>query len=492
MGIKIIKTRWIDINKGDLKNPLHRSRFVGKEFNDGKDTTLFAATPPLEALRLLVSEAATVDKNRMVRKVIMINDVARAYFEAKATRELCVELPEEDKTDDDRYADRVALLRKSLYGTRDAALNFQNEIRTLMEGIGYETGKYNVSTYHHSGRSLRTMVHGDDFATVGSAEDIRWLRKKLEDRFELKTTIIGSGSDEATEGRILNRIVRCTDEGWEYEADQRHAEYIVKALNLQDAKPVSTAGEEEKLWKQEEEAVKLDNGKSTEYRALAARANYLAADRMDIQYAVKEVCKAMSCPTVGDRRKLKRLARYLLGKPRLVSRYDWQERPDELTGFSDSDWAGCKRTARSTSGGVILSGGHLLKSWSSTQRSITLSSGEAELVAAVKMSAELIGMTQLTADWGVPCRGHVYVDSSAALGVAQRRGNGKLRHVRVGTLWIQEKVEDGDLGMSKVKGDENPADAMTKNLCSDKVSKFVARTCQEFRKGRADMSLELK
>ena len=139
-----------------------------------------------------------------------------------------------------------------------------------------------------------------------------------------------------------------------------------------------------------------------------------------------------------------------------------------------------------------MAGGHLLKSWSSTQRSITLSSGEAELVAAVKMSAELIGMTQLTADWGLDYRGRVFVDSSAAIGVAQRKGNGKLRHVRVGTLWIQEKVEDGDLDISKVRGEDNPADAMTKNVSQDKLQRFVAMLSQEFREGRAEQSLELK
>ena len=60
---KVIKTRWIDINKGDDDNPVYRSRLVGKEFNDGQMDGLFAGTPPLEALRFLVHEAATVRSN---------------------------------------------------------------------------------------------------------------------------------------------------------------------------------------------------------------------------------------------------------------------------------------------------------------------------------------------------------------------------------------------------------------------------------------------
>ena len=90
-GIKIVGTRWIDINKGDTKHPNYRSRFVAKEFNDGKDASIFAATPPLEALRWLVSEAATGQGRKLDNdKVMKICDVARAFFEADAQRPLCI------------------------------------------------------------------------------------------------------------------------------------------------------------------------------------------------------------------------------------------------------------------------------------------------------------------------------------------------------------------------------------------------------------------
>ena len=83
------------------------------------------------------------------------------------------------------------------------------------------------------------------------------------------------------------------------------------------------------------------------------------------------------------------------------------------------------------------------RAYSKGQSVIALSSGEAELVATVKMSTELIGIIQLAADRGVTTSGRVMVDSSAALGVVKRKGNGKLRHIRVGMLWIQVKEESG-------------------------------------------------
>ena len=83
------------------------------------------------------------------------------------------------------------------------------------------------------------------------------------------------------------------------------------------------------------------------------------------------------------------------------------------------------------------------------------------------------------------------VDSSAAVGIANRKGNGKLRHVRVGQLWIQGKVEDEELDISKVNGEDNPADMMTKSLPANTTQKHMDNINQEFRVGRAKESLKI-
>ena len=159
--------------------------------------------------------------------------------------------------------------------------------------------------------------------------------------------------------------------------------------------------------------------------------------------------------------------------------------------YSDSDWAGCKRTAKSTSGGVLMIGSHTIKTWSSTQKSITLSSGEAELVAAVKTSTELIGLCQMAREWEIELAGEVLVDSSAALGATKRKGNGKLRHVRVGLLWIQQKAEEGEIQYEKVLGTENPADLMTKHLARSTSVYLQEKLGLKHTPGRADISLSL-
>ena len=76
---------------------------------------------------------------------------------------------------------------------------------------------------------------------------------------------------------------------------------------------------------------------------------------------------------------------------------------------------------------------------------VKLSCAEADLVAAITACGRTIRIAPLADDWSIELVGRVHVDSSAAIGVAHRRGDGKLRQVRVGTLWIQELVGEGEI-----------------------------------------------
>ena len=124
---------------------------------------------------------------------------------------------------------------------------------------------------------------------------------------------------------------------------------IISALGLQDSKPVGTPGV--KPSGQGEDEGPLSESDKSQYRALVARANYLSQDRGDIQFAVKELSRKMSCPSNLEWIALKRLGRYLIGKPRAVSHFKYQSTLSGIEVSVDSDWAGCTRTRRSTSGG---------------------------------------------------------------------------------------------------------------------------------------------
>ena len=133
-----IAVRWVDINKGDSANPDCRSRMVAKEFNTGPCPELYAATPPSECLRLMMSLVASGQREG-VR--LMYADVSRAYFYAKAIRPVYVKLPEEDVEPGDE--NKCGKLMMSMYGTRDAALNWAMEYGDTLRAAGYQQGRSN-------------------------------------------------------------------------------------------------------------------------------------------------------------------------------------------------------------------------------------------------------------------------------------------------------------------------------------------------------------
>ncbi len=100
-------------------------------------------------------------------------------------------------------------------------------------------------------------------------------------------------------------------------------------------------------------------------------------------------------------------------------------------------------------------------------------------------------MFLLARDWGLHFEGELFVDSSAALGVVNRRGAGKLRHVKVGELWIQEACESGELRYRKIKGTSNPADMLTKSLTALDIARYMEFIGIVLMEGRAEKSLEM-
>lgn len=224
---------------------------------------------------------------------------------------------------------------------------------------------------------------------------------------------------------------------------------------------------------------------ATMYRALSARANFLAQDRTDISLSGKELCREFAVPTKSSYARLKRVVRYLVGLPRLVYTFKFQDIREYADIYSDTDFAGCKETRRSTSGGVIMIGNHTIRHWSKTQTTIALSSGEAELSGIGSAIAEALGFQSLSRDLGWSDKIRVHSDATAAIGIARRRGLGKVRHLDVSDLWIQEKVRAKSVELVKILGADNPADILTKYVDRGILNKALTFMGLERREGRA-------
>ena len=685
-GRKPIAVRWVDVNKGDSARPNYRSRLVAKEFRGNDDRPeWFAATPPSECLKLMLHRLASNRGHKL-----LYADVSRAYFYAPAVRPVYVQLPDEDRTAQD--VGMCGKLRVSMYGTRDAAMNWAKEYGETLKKAGFVQGKTSPCLFFHEGMDVAIMVHGDDFVAVGDPAHLAATEAALREKYKLKTETLGSDAADAKEVRILNKVVRMTEAGVELEADPRHAELIVRELGLEHCKPSKAPGSkategryenrvikpsndktisaidsaesegemkpesENDVWtcsgdhnvwrrehatsrralftptgtagspprparlrgkrvtegtfdhdgkgfiivddwrdkrdahrrlegswtgtttfeeepaigsrtatdlsgsvgsripgtdeadgpakeqdehqmsgraepKPEQETVRVrrsagkiveieraDDGVSidelnqtwellavdgdiedendpelvgseaTRYRSVTARLNYIGPDRVDLQYATKEAARHMAVPRESHLNGLCKIGKYIAGRPRLISHFKWQTPCTMITGFTDSDWAGCTVTARSTSGGIVSVGSHVIKTYSRQQKTIALSSAEAELHAMVAASAEVLGTIGLCRDLGMQMSGEILADSSAALGITNRAGSGKVRHLRIQALWVQEVKSTGRLGYKKVLGTLNPSDVLTKHVPGDLLDAHLRTLGMEVRGGRSDVA----
>ena len=307
--------------------------------------------------------------------------------------------------------------------------------------------------------------------------------------------------------RCLNRVIRWLPDGIALEADPRHAELLAAMLGPA-ARPLSAPGAREPGQARDrvhetgaepasagvraghpgEEA--LSPQRAGLYRAGAARANYLALDRPDISFAAKELCRRMSAPREADLTSLRRMARYLIGAPRQVYYFALQGAAD-IDVYADTDWAGCPVTRRSTSGGCAVRGSHLIKHWATTQKVVTLSSGEAELGGVVKGSSEGLGLQSVGLDLGLGMRLRVHTDPSVAQGICSRSGIGKVRHLAVSQLWVQERIREGAIQLFKCRGEFNPADLMAKHLDGAKIVQCLKALSVRPEDGRAQSAPRL-
>ena len=180
-----------------------------------------------------------------------------------------------------------------MYGTRIAAEGWQDESPTTLVDLDFARGGSCPGLFRRKERGIVTSVHRDDFAPSGPANSLDCLEGSIASRYD--ATIEprhGPGPNDAKEGRVLNRVVRWCPDRVDYEADPRQVERLVAACGSEGAKPVATLGARPAS-KQLDEDVELPTN-LTAFRGSAARGIYLAADRIEIQFAREEVCRWMS------------------------------------------------------------------------------------------------------------------------------------------------------------------------------------------------------
>ena len=210
------------------------------------------------------------------------------------------------KETEENQARQCGLLGKSLYGTRDAAQNWECELGGFLEEIGLRRGQARTCLYFEEARGISASVHGDDVIVKASREDAEWLIRKFKEKFEIKTQMIGEATDLDQQLQILNRSVRWSSRGLWIEADPRHVREVIKALGLEGASPAPTPGvavKGETRIEDNEGSIdpELWHEETTVFRAVAAWLNFLSQDRPDITFyhhdsALKDVSAGHTRP----------------------------------------------------------------------------------------------------------------------------------------------------------------------------------------------------
>ena len=498
-GTKIIGTRWVDVNKQDETNPLYRSRLVAQEIKRGSGfDEFFAAMPSLAALKLLltiaVSDSLPLEKGerrKAKQSFLGFLDVKRAHFYSKATRELYVEIPSEGKKPED--GDVVGRLVRSLYGTRDAPMNWELTIAEFMKKLGFVQGKSNPCIYYHASRELRTEVHGDDFTTVGSFDDIKWFHTSAAKEWQVvERGILGPpGSPKASQQiRVLNRIITWSNEGIWWEPDPRHAELIIKWLGTGQPGKVKTPLAKPSQEELQHEEVPLSAEDATMYRSIAMRAAYLAQDRPDLQTATRSLAQGLQNPTSRHWNMLKRLARYVRYRPRVAQLFPNQSTCNPFNMWSDADHAGCIRTRKSVSGGVLMANKCCLTTYSKGQGVVSLSSGESEYYGLVSGACQMLGIASTARDWGLFPSKEVTMDASAGIAMGNRRGLGRAKHVDTQYHWVQERTAKKEFRLKKEGTDRMLADVLTKAVTEEKMTTAMKGMNFHYLEGEHELTLK--
>ena len=238
---------------------------------------------------------------------------------------------------------------------------------------------------------------------------------------------------------MLKRVVSWTGDGFTWEADPRLSGKLLKLLNLTEGKGATVPCAKDIGKDDRDVNSELEFAEAKIVQAAAGLEQYIALDRPDIAYSVKTALQQMSKPAKLMTLRVIKVAGYLKSNPRLVWKFQYQQQPISIDVFVDADFAAIETMLRSTSGVVEFCGRSPIKFGSSSQSVRALST---EFYAITKGSAHSLHSQATLKGFGVVVEAVVLSDASAGIGIASRQGCGRLKHLEVKWLLVQEKVSD--------------------------------------------------
>ncbi|KAJ9541920.1 hypothetical protein OSB04_028426 [Centaurea solstitialis] len=439
-GKSIIGLKWIFRNKKDENDLIirNKARLVAKGYRqqEGIDyDETFAPVAQIEAIRIFLAYAA--HKNMTVYQM----DVKCAFLNGVLQEEVYVAQPEGFV--DPRFPEHVYVLDKALYGLTDYLL-----------GVGYKKGTIDPSLFLKiSGKDLNIVqIYVDDIIFASTKPEMcQEFEHTMKSQFKMSmmgelTFFLGLQVRQRPDGIFINQA--------------KYVQDLLKRFDFGGSNSAATPMPRNFQLNADTSGKPVDQ---KTYRAIIGSLLYLTASRPDIFFSTG-VCARFQCdPRDSHLSAVKRIVRYLKGTPDFGLWYP-KDSGFELIAYTDSDHAGCKLNRKSTFGACQFLGDKLV-SWSSRkQNCVSLSTAEAEYVAAACCCSQVLWMKTQLADFGYTMqRIPIYCDSKSVIQItANPVQHSRTKHIDIRYHFIKDHVEKGNVELYFVESDYQLADLFTK------------------------------
>jgi hypothetical protein len=469
-GGRTIGVKWVYKTKLNENGEVdkYKARLVAKGYSQqhGIDyTEVFAPVARLDTIRLVIALAAQNQWN------IYQLDVKSAFLHGELHEEVFIEQPQGYVHKGNEQ--KVYKLKKALYGLKQAPRAWYSRIEAYFVKAGFERCHFEHTLFTKTakgGKILIVSLYVDDLIFTGNNESM-FAEFKRSMMLEFDMTDLGKM-------RYFLGIEVIQRADGIFISQKKYALEVLEKFGMNKCNPVLNPIVPGCRLSKDEDGVKVD---STIYKQIVGSLMYLTATRPDMMFVVSLISRYMSNPTELHMEAAKRILRYLKGTTDFGVFYRGTR---ELNVYTDSDYAGDQEDRKSTSGYVFLFSSGAV-SWSSKkQPTVTLSTTEAEFIAAAFCACQVVWLRRIFETLGK----HqdkptvVHCDSSSAIKLAKNPVmHGRSKHIDVRFHFLRELIKAGTVEMVHCNSQDQIADIMTKPLKLDAFVKLrsMLGVCQE-------------
>jgi len=453
-GSKVINCRWVLRKKFNPDGTIerYRARLVAKGYAQKAGLDYDETFSPVARYDTVRSVLAVTAKEKLHLQQF---DVKTAFLYGTLQEEVFMTQPEgfNDKSG------RVCRLYKSLYGLKQSPRCWNQCFVDFVkkQNLKASTADPCLFVRQKDGKKLFVAIYVDDGLVAGTDEvEVEEFMDQLAHSFQITRGSLG---------QFLGMSITQLSDSSIFVNQSAYAKKVLSRFQMDCANPVATPSDKSYVSNDEQND---PIGKEIPYRQAVGSLMYLAiATRPDLAYAISVVSENLENPKTSDWCAVKRIFKYLKGTVDFGLLYKADCHPCELEVYSDADYAGDVKTRRSRTGMVSKFSGGAISWMSQKQKSVVLSTTEAEYVAASESAKELIWLKRLLGDITTFETPSLLVDNASAVKLAKNpEYHKRSKHVDVRYHFVREKFIEGELHIKHVPGTLQVADIMTKPLAS--------------------------